>query len=81
MLRGIALKGVNVTGTTSSIISKIPKNLAAQISPQAKAAIAKVTPKVSIQTQRYPLWLDLLIVVGFSVVMLGIAIWQFNRQE
>jgi len=81
MLRGIALKGVSITGSTPSIFSKIPKAVVAQIPPQAKAAIANAVPKVQLQTQRYPLWLDLLIVIGFSIVMLGIAIGQFNRQE
>lgn len=81
MLRGIALKGVNITGSTPSIFSKIPKAVVAQIPPQAKAAIANAVPKIQLQTQRYPLWLDLLIVIGFSIVMLGIAIGQFSKQE
>jgi len=47
MLRGIALKGVSITGSTPSIFSKIPKAVVAQIPPQAKAAIANAVPKYS----------------------------------
>ena len=34
-----------------------------------------------LQLQAYPLWLDFLVVFGFGLVMLMIAIWRFNRQE
>lgn len=81
MLRGIALKGVSITSSMSSIISKIPKADLAQIPPQARVAIANAVPKVQLQTQRYPLWLDILVVSCFGVAMLFLAIWQFNRQE
>lgn len=34
-----------------------------------------------LKVQVFPAWLDVLVMVGFGVVMMGIAIWQFNRQE
>ena len=46
------------------------------------AALQKVFPKIpTVKTQIYPLWLDVLVVAAFGVVMLIIAIWEFNRQE
>lgn len=29
----------------------------------------------------YPVWLDLLVIIGFGLIMTLIAIWQFTRQE
>jgi ABC-2 type transport system permease protein len=74
------LKGVNIGGGTS-ILSKIPKQALAQMSPQLKASLLKASPQMKLVIQRYPLWLDLVVVTGFGVVMLFIAIWQFGRQE
>jgi ABC-2 type transport system permease protein len=96
MLRGISLKGIPITSLTSStsainsVISKIPKNVLSQIPPsvqlQLKDAITKAaassapqTPKLQIQV--YPMWLSLLVVIGFGLLMLGVAIWQFTRQD
>jgi ABC-2 type transport system permease protein len=80
MLRGVTLKGVNVSGTGSSLLSKIPQQVLAKIPPQAQTALANAS-QMKLQTQRYPLWLDVTVVSAFSVAMLLIAIWQFSRQE
>jgi ABC-2 type transport system permease protein len=34
-----------------------------------------------LQIQRYPMWLDVLVVVGFGTVLLFLTIWQFSRQD
>ncbi len=34
-----------------------------------------------LKVQMFPAWLDVLVMVGFGVMMMGISIWQFNRQE
>ena len=57
MLRGIALKGVSITGATSSIISKIPPNPRAD-APTGKSRGREGLSEGTVQTQRYPLWLD-----------------------
>ncbi|MFH1151017.1 MAG: ABC transporter permease [Actinomycetota bacterium] len=83
MLRAVALKGVTLTSTTSAL-SRLPADVATKLqqNPELAAALQKVFPKVpTVKTQIYPLWLDVLVVAGFGVVMLVIAIWQFSRQE
>ena len=80
MLRGVALRGVNVTGASTSILSKIPSQVLAQLPPQVKTALASASSRTTLVTQRYPLWLDVMVVAGFSILMLFIAIWQFSRQ-
>jgi len=78
MLRGVALKGVNIGGS-SSILSKIPAQTLAQMSSQVKDAVVKAAPHAQLVIQRYPFWLDLVVVAGFGLVMLLIAIWQFSK--
>jgi hypothetical protein len=39
------------------------------------------SPPMKLIVQRYPLWLDLVVVTRFGTVMLFIAIWQFGPQE
>jgi len=80
MLRGVALRGVNVTGASTSILSKIPSQVLAQLPPQVKTALTSASSRTTLVTQRYPLWLDVTVVAGFSILMLFIAIWQFSRQ-
>jgi ABC-2 type transport system permease protein len=83
MLRAVALKGVDLTAGVN-VMSKLPAEAAAklQANPQLMEALQKVFPKMpTVQTQAHPLWLDVLVVAGFGAVMLGVAIWQFNRQE
>ena len=83
MLRGVALKGVTLT-TSSSVVSKLAPEAVAKLKadPQLAAALQEVFPKMpTVQTQIYPLWLDIAVVAGFGAIMLAIAIWQFNRQE
>ena len=35
----------------------------------------------TLQVQRYPLWLDLVVVLGFTVVLVAVAVWQFGKQD
>jgi ABC-2 type transport system permease protein len=81
MIRGILLKGVQVT---SNVVSVDPKVLAyiAKAPPEIQAAARKMIPQMpQLQVQRYPLWLSLLVIIGFGLALGGIAIWQFSRQE
>lgn len=80
MLRGVTLSGVNVAGTATNILSKIPQQALAQMPPELKAALTKAGSQMTLQTQRYPLWLDVTVVACFTIIMLFIAIWQFSRQ-
>lgn len=83
MLRGVALKGVNIsTGTAVNVFQKLPESLKAKLTMQDLAALKSIAPKMPmVQVQRYPLWLDVVVVTGFGLVFMLIAIWQFNRQE
>ncbi|MHB8894189.1 MAG: ABC transporter permease [Candidatus Geothermincolia bacterium] len=80
MLRGVTLRGVNVTGAAPSLLSKIPQQVLTQLPPQLKSALATAGSQMKLQTQRYPLWLDVTVVACFTIAMLIIAIWQFSRQ-
>jgi ABC-2 type transport system permease protein len=81
MLRGIALKGVTIS-STSSVVSKLPSSVLNSIPPQVKAEISKLVPQMpKLQVQEFPMWLDIAVVFGFAVVGILIAVWQFNRQE
>ncbi len=81
MLRGIALRGVTLAGNTS-LLSKVPASVINSIPPQVRGQILKLIPQMpKLQVQRYPMWLDITVVFGFAVIGVGIAIWQFNRQE
>lgn len=80
MLRGICLKGVDVTGGAAGMLSKIPQQVLAQMPQEVRAALTKAGSSMALQTQRYPLWLDITVVTCFALVMLIIAIWQFSRQ-
>jgi len=83
MLRGIALKGVTLSSSSSTnLTTKIPASILNSIPPQVRQQIGKLIPQMpKLQVQRYPMWLDLVVVFGFAIVGLAIAIWQFNRQE
>lgn len=80
MLRGVALRGVNVTGTNAGLLSKIPADALSKMPPSVQNAL-KAAGGIKLQTQRYPLWLDLTVVGAFAVGMLLIAVWQFSKQE
>ena len=83
MLRGIALKGVTLSSSSSTnLTTKIPASILNSIPPQVRQQIGKLIPQMpKLQVQRYPMWLDLVVVFGFAIVGLAIAIWQFNRQK
>lgn len=78
MLRAVTLKGVDLGGNVS-VLAKIPQNVLSMLPPELKSALARIGKPPPIQ--RYPLWLDIVVVAGFGVVMLALAIWQFNLQE
>ena len=80
MLRGVALRGVNVGGD-ASVLGKLSPQIIGQMSPQVKAAIAKVSPHTRLVVQRYPLWLDILVMSAFGLALLLLAIWQFSKTE
>jgi ABC-type polysaccharide/polyol phosphate export permease len=82
-IRGVALKGISITSTAAFTLPEVPASLAANPEFAAWAAKAKAAlPAMpQLQTQFYPLALDLLIVVGFGIALTLIAIWQFNRPD
>lgn len=81
MLRGIALKGVQVVSTGVSI-SPALRDYITKAPPALRAEVAKLAPQVpKFQVQEYPMWLSLVVVIGFSLAMLVVAIWQFSRTE
>lgn len=42
----------------------------------------KGTPiALMLKVPRYPLWLDLLVILGFTVVLMAVAVWQFEKQD
>ncbi|RJP31078.1 MAG: ABC transporter [Actinobacteria bacterium] len=82
-MRGVALKGISITSTASISLPEVPAGLAANPEflswiSQAKAALPQAP---QLQVQYYPLWLDLVVVIGFGVFLMLMAIWQFNRQD
>ena len=82
-IRGVALKGITITSTASISLPPVPPSLAANPEfvawvGQAKAALPAMP---QLQVQFYPLGVDLLIILGFGVVLTAIAIVQFNRQD
>ena len=81
MLRGIALKGIQITSTSVNVDPKLVAYIAKAPPAIQEAAKKSVTQMPKLQVQRYPMWLSLLVVIGFSLLMLGVAIWQFSRQE
>jgi ABC-2 type transport system permease protein len=88
-LRGIALNGVAITSTTSitatpAMVNTVTEwgtkyNVSADALKDLYIRLQSAMP--TLQVQRYPLWLDLLVVLGFTVVMVGVAIWQFGKQD
>ena len=81
LLRSIALKNVTLSSNTN-VISKIPASVLNSIPPQVRTQIGKLIPQMpKLQIQRYPMWLDVIVVFGFAIVGIAVAIWQFNRQE
>jgi ABC-2 type transport system permease protein len=82
MLRGIALKGVSIAGATTSVASKLSASDISRIPPDVQGKLLKLVPQMpKLQVQVYPMWLDVTVVLGFALVGIAIAIWQFNRQE
>jgi ABC-2 type transport system permease protein len=82
-IRGVALKGITITSTAAISLPQVPPSLAANPefmtwAAQAKAALPAMP---QLQVQFYPLGVDLLIILGFGVVLTTIAIIQFNRQD
>jgi len=82
-VRGVALKGISITSTASMSLPSVPPSLAAN--PEFVnwvAQVKEVLPQApQLQVQYYPLGLSLLVVVGFGIFLMTIAILQFNRQD
>jgi ABC-2 type transport system permease protein len=81
MLRGICLRGVQITSTASGVLGEIPQEVLSKMPAQVKDALQAASGRMNLQTQAYPLWLDITVVAGFTLLMLLLAIWQFSRQE
>jgi ABC-2 type transport system permease protein len=82
-MRGVALKGITITSTAQASLPAVPPSLAANPEfaawvSQARTALPQMP---QLQVQYYPLSLDLLVVLGFGVFLLLVAIVQFNRQD
>jgi ABC-2 type transport system permease protein len=81
-MRGVALKGIQVSSMTISL-PEVPASLA--VNPdfinwanQAKAAIPQIP---QLKVQYYPLGLDILVIVGVGVVLMLLAMWRFGKTE
>lgn len=74
-LRGIALKGIEITGGSGP--AALPPEVTAKLS-QAGVTLPQAT---SLKIQYYPLYVDLLVVLGFGLLLLILAVWRFNRQD
>jgi len=82
LLRGIALKGVNLSSAQASLAGKIPGEVLSKIPPDVLQKIKASAPQVpKLQSQIYPAWLDVVVMVGFVVVMMAIAVRQFSKQD
>jgi ABC-2 type transport system permease protein len=82
-VRGVALKGIEITSTASMGLPEIPASLLANPEftswlSQAKASLPQAS---QLQVQFYPLSLDLLVIFAFGVFLVFIAVLQFNRQD
>ncbi len=75
-MRGAALKGIQVVPTLEEIIDKLVQQ---GMSYPVAQKMAEASPRLT--AQYYPLSLDILVIAGFGVLLLLLAIWQFNRQE
>ncbi|MDY6795658.1 MAG: ABC transporter permease [Actinomycetota bacterium] len=73
-LRGAALKGIEITSTSAL---QIPPDLMAKLTE----AGVQMPQTPMLQNQVYPLWMSLVIVTGFGLLMLFLAVWRFSRQE
>lgn len=81
LVRGIALKGVEIT-MSASPLQQLSTSTMQKIPPDVISAIKDAAPQMpQFQAQVYPSWLDVLVMIAFGALFLGIAIWQFNRQE
>ncbi len=82
-MRGVALKGITITSSAAINLPAVPASLAANPefvawAAQAEAALPQAP---QLQVQYYPLSLDLLVIVGFGILLMMTAILQFNRQD
>jgi len=81
IIRGIALKGTNISSGIGPSI-KLPKDILSkvpiQVLKELKASLPSA-PKIVIQ--RYSTWTDILVMAGFGLILLLIAIYQFTRQD
>jgi ABC-2 type transport system permease protein len=82
-LRGIALRGVTITTGVSPQITEFINDIKSYVPQEIlmKHATSFQNMMPQLQIQRYPLWLDLLVITGFGVFLVFVAIWQFGRQE
>lgn len=82
LLRGIALKGIDLSGTQASIVGKIPAEVVSKIPADLLQKISASAPQVpKLQSQIHPAWLDVVVMFAFVLVMMAIAVGQFSRQN
>lgn len=92
-LRGIALKGLSITSATSVTLSPAVTNTLTDWSAKNGVSLDAIkdlgvklqsvtqSSMPTLQVQRYPLWLDLLVIFGFTVLLVAVAVWQFGKQD
>lgn len=88
-LRGIMLRGLDLGAGVSSSLSqymawfKDPEIYRIGMSKgyPDPAALSAMTQRASLPGQAHPLWLDILVMLGFGVFLFALALWQFNRAE
>ncbi len=89
-LRGIALRGIDITAGMTSQLSNLAPILQdpdiinivrTRYSHIDFSGLSSMTQQTALQIQRFPIWLDVLVMLGFGIIMVLIAVWQFSRQE
>lgn len=88
-LRGIMLRGIELGAGTSSSLSqfmvwfKDPQIYQIGMSKgyPDPATLASLTQRASLPGQAHPLWLDVLVMLGFGVFLFALALWQFKGAE
>ncbi len=88
-LRGIMLRGVDIgAGMQSSVAQfavwfKDPQIYQIGMSKgyPDPATLSSMTQRAALPTQAYPMWLNIVVMLGFGAFLFFLALWQFNRAE
>lgn len=88
-LRGIMLRGLNLGAGVSGDLARFaawfkdPEILKIGLEKgyPDPATLSSMAQRASLPGQAYPLWVDILVMVGFGTILFLFALWQFSRAE